>query len=213
MAGKITSLEVQKKNKERVNVYLDSEFAFGLAVNESLHLKKGQFLTDEEVERLKQKDDLHQAYNRSLYFLGFRARSRKEMERYLHKKGFEPAVVNQTITRLENEKYVDDRAFAVAWVENRQLLKPKSQRALSYELRQKGIDRAVIEDILDVVDEALAAEQALAGRLRNWQSLDEPTFRKKAVGFLSRRGFSYDVVRVTVDQGWEQQMQQQETED
>jgi regulatory protein len=161
MAGTITSLEFQKKNKSRVNVSLDGAFAFGININDALSLKKGQYLTDEQIAQLREEDDLHRAYDRALHFLGFRARSKVEMERYLREKEFTPAVIAGIITRLIDEKYLDDRAFALAWVESRQMHKPKSKRALSYELREKGVERAIIDDVLDGVDEDIAAEEAI----------------------------------------------------
>ena len=58
MAGTITALEIQKHNQERVNVYLDGEFAFGLTVLEAARLKKGQALSDNEISALRAKDSV-----------------------------------------------------------------------------------------------------------------------------------------------------------
>lgn len=203
MAGTITKLEVQKRNKERVNVYLDGEFALGVSLSAALELKKGQVLSDAELAALKQADDRRKAYDRAIFYLGFRARSRAEMERYLRDKEFTPEVINETVARLEREGYLDDAVFADAWVESRQRSKPKSRRALKYELRQKGLKLADIENALDDIDEETAARDALAKKLWQWQSLAEDTFKKKALGFLSRRGFSYEIVRNAVDEAWE----------
>ena len=46
----ITALEVQKRDKERVNVYLDGEFAFGLPVIEAARLHTGQELSEDEIK-------------------------------------------------------------------------------------------------------------------------------------------------------------------
>jgi regulatory protein len=203
MAGTITKLEIQKRAKERVNVFLDEKFAFGVTLNVALELKKGQFLSDAEIRQLTEQDERHQAYARALYYLGFRARSRGEVERYLREKEFSPEAVTWAVQRLVAEKYLDDEAFAQTWTDNRQTHKPKSRRALNQELRQKGVDGQTIETILSEVDEDEAARQALAGKLRQWQNLDEETFRKKAMGFLGRRGFGFAICRAAVDEAWQ----------
>ncbi len=201
MAGKITKLEIQKKNKERVNVYIDDSFALAVTLNVALELKKGQHLSDADIERLRGQDERHKAYDRALFYLGFRARSRAEMQRYLHGKEFSPATIEATLARLTTEGYLDDAAFAQSWTGSRQRTRPKSRRALRYELRQKGLDQDTIAAALTNVNEEDAAANALSAKLRQWQHLDEETFTKKAMGFLGRRGFSYSVARAAVEAG------------
>ena len=135
----ITALEVQKRNKERVNVYLDDEFAFGLSLMEAAVLKKGQTLSDEEIDQLKQEDAIVQAVDHAIRFLSYRPRSSQEVRQNLSKKKIPETVIESALERLENLGYLDDSAFVRFWVENRNSFKPMGARALSYELRQKGI--------------------------------------------------------------------------
>lgn len=204
MAGQITKLEIQKNNKERVNVFVDEQFAFACTVSVALGLKKGQALTDADIARFKSDDERQRAYERAIFFLGFRARSRTEIERYLSGKDFSEPAVAAAVQRLIAEKYVDDASFAESWVENRQIHKPKSRRALRHELRQKGVRSQEIEAALDEVDETDAAWRAIEPKLRQWRGLDEISFQKKAGGFLGRRGFGYDIVRLTLERAWSQ---------
>ncbi|NDJ36558.1 MAG: RecX family transcriptional regulator, partial [Chloroflexi bacterium] len=88
MAGTITALIVQKRNKQRVNVYLDDTFAFGLALDEALHLRRGQVLTDEEVDRLKALDAAARAREAALNYLSYRPRSTAEVRDNLRGKDF-----------------------------------------------------------------------------------------------------------------------------
>ena len=204
MAGTITKLGIQKKNKERVNVFLDEKYAFAVTLTVALELKKGQFLSDAEIERFKQQDDRHKAYDRAIFYLGFRARSRSEVENYLRKKEYPPEVITEVVTRLIEEKYLNDDEFAQTWVSNREQLKPKSKRALQYELRQKGVGQTAIENALSELDEDDAAHRALESKLWQWRQLDKETFKKKAMGFLSRRGFGYHIARDAVDAAWDE---------
>ncbi len=203
MAGKVTALQIQKRNKERVNVYLDDEYAFPVTILAATGLRKGQFLSDEEIDQLKNQDERNKAFNHAVFFLGFRARSQVEIEKYLREKKYSGQVIADTIERLSQHNYLNDEDFAQAWVADRQRFKPRSRRALQYELRQKGVGDDDIEAALADLDEDEMARQALAPKLRQWQHLPEPDFRKKAVGFLSRRGFSYEVTRQAVDQAQE----------
>jgi regulatory protein len=87
-------------------------------------------------------------------------------------------------------------------VEERDRFKPKSSKALRYELTQKGVDKAAIEEALSDLDEDDLAWRAIEGKLRHWQGLAEPDFKRKALGFLGRRGFEYDVARDVVERAW-----------
>ena len=93
MAGKITALKLQKKNKERVNVFLDDEFAFAVTLTVAATLRKDQHLDDEEIEHLKQGDQRNKAYDRALRFLGYRPRSVSEVIKYLADKKFLKEVI------------------------------------------------------------------------------------------------------------------------
>ena len=203
MAGTITALVVQKRNKERVNVYLDGEFAFGLAMIEALKLHKGQTLTDEDIARLKTLDEIEKAHERALNYLSYRPRSVDEVRRNLAEK-YPEAAVEAVIDRLERAGLLNDREFARFWVENRDQFKPRSERALRYELRQKGVGDADIDLALESIDEADAARRAAEGRVRRYRNADEETFRKRMTDFLARRGFSYGIIRDVVDQLWSQ---------
>ena len=196
-------MEVQKRNKERVNVYLDGRYGFAVTLLVAAGLTKGQFLSDDEIEQLKKQDDQDKAYNHAIYFLGFRSRSQAEIADYLRGKKYPPEVITETINRLIKEDYLSDESFARMWVEDRERFRPRSRRALRYELRQKGVSDDVIENVLADIDEDELAWRAIEAKLRQWKHLDEPDFKKKALGFLSRRGFNYEVARQAVERAWE----------
>lgn len=202
MAGKITALKIQKRNKERVNIYLDDQYALAVPLMVAAGLKKGQYLSDAEIEHLKRQDEYSRAYQHAIRFLGFRARSRQEMEQYLSKKGYPAQVVGKTIERLLRENYLDDRAFAQTWRDERARFRPKSRQALRYELRQKGVAGETIEAVLEDLDEIELARTAIERKLSQWQSLGRDEFKKKLYGFLGRRGFDYEVCRTVFEQVW-----------
>lgn len=202
----ITRLVIQERDKERVNVYLDGEFAFGLALNEAIHLKVGQLLSDADIEALQAEDAYHKAYHRVLDLLSRRPYSTGEVQRYLAQKKVAPAHSERIITRLTEVGLLDDLAFARFWIENRDAFQPRSAMAIRYELRQKGVEGEIIDEALDEgdFDEEEAAYRAglkSLSRLRKFE--DEREFVQKLAGVLGRRGFRWEVIRRVAERLWE----------
>lgn len=210
---KITALVVQKKNPNRVNVHLDGEFAFGLARITAAWLKVGDTLSDEKIAQLQAEDSREKAFQQAMLFLSYRARSEKEITQNLRKHEYPEEVIAETLERLRGAGLANDDSFARAWVENRSTFRPRSRRALSMELRQKGLDDETIHEAVREVDEnALAYETARkrAGRLKG---LEWSEFRKKLSEFLARRGFPYPVVASVVTQVWNETNTEQHYEE
>ena len=69
---KITAISVQKKTPNRVNIYLDGEFAFGVARITAAWLKTGDELSDERIAKLLADDARERAYQQAMLFLSYR---------------------------------------------------------------------------------------------------------------------------------------------
>ncbi len=204
MAGTITALKVQKRNPQRVNVFLDGRYAFGLAAIEAARLRRGQVLSDEDIEGLKERDSFEKAHDRALRFLSYRPRSEAEVRRYLQGKAVSPATEEEVIERLTRAKLLDDLAFACYWVENRQSFNPRGLRMLRYELRQKGLSDETIAQALTDLDEEEGAYRVALRRGRRLAHLDQVSFRQKLGAYLLRRGFPYGVVNLVVERTWQE---------
>ena len=197
----ITLLERQKKNKERVNVYLDGEFAFGLNEMDAVLLKKGQQLSEIEIAELRQKDAVAKAFDTGVNLLSYRPRSTQEIRQRLLKKSIDELVVEAAIDKLQRLGFLDDRAFARFWIEDRNRFKPRGRRALSYELRNKGIADSITQELLDeLVDEADGAYEAAQKRVRRMRGKTQREFKQKIGAFLQRRGFNYEAVNGALTQ-------------
>ena len=199
----ITALTRQKRNPDRINVFLDGEFAFGLAEIAAARLQVGQKVTPDEIAAIQAVDSLEKAKQSAYKYLSYRPRSIAEVERNLRDKKYDEMVISQVVERLQELQLLDDSAFARFWVEQRDTFKPRSAMALRQELMQKGVARDVIDDVLADVDETAVARKAAATRFNRWQHLPEDEFRKKMGGFLQRRGFSYGVIKEIADELWE----------
>jgi regulatory protein len=206
----ITAIEVQKNNPNRVNIYLDGEFAFGLARIVAAWLKTGQRLEDEKVAKLQADDARERAFQQTLLFLSYRVRSEAEIRQNLRKHEIPDGVIEETLERLRQARLVDDHEFAHAWVENRNSFRPRSRRALAMELRQKGLSDEATQSALAGVDEEALAYEAAQKRVNRLKVLNWADFRKKLSEFLARRGFSYAVIAPTVSRIWNETHEEQE---
>ena len=199
---KITGLSVQKKNPNRVNIYLDGEFAFGVARITAAWLKNGDELSDEKIASLLATDTREWAYQQALLYLSYRVRSEKEVRQNLQKHEMPEAVIEETLERLRKAGLVNDNEFAQTWVENRSTFRPRSRRALAMELRQKGLDDETVHSAVSGVDENALAYEAAQKRLGRLKGLEWNDFRKKLSEFLARRGFPYSVISPIVTRIW-----------
>ena len=200
MSGTITELRFQKRNADRVNVYLDGKFAFGLAAIVAARLKIGQALSDEEIAQLGGRDEVEKAYERSLDFLSYRPRSAAEVRRNLLRKGIDEAIIKEAITRLNRAGLVDDVEFTRYWIENRMQFNPRGGRALRHELRQRGVSPETIAEAIEGLDEERAARQVAMAGANRYRSLPASEFQRKLGAYLARRGFSYGVIKPIVEE-------------
>ena len=208
---RITALEPQQRQADRYNLHLDGRFALALdaelVVAEGLSV--GVELTAADVERLRTREDERRLLDAALHFLGPRPRSRAEVRRRLltprrNRPTPDPDAVERTLDRLERLGMLNDQDFAAFWVENRERFSPRAARALTQELRQRGVSRETVERVTDPDRDEERAIAAGRQRLRALAGLDYAAFRTKLGQFLLRRGFSYADARTAVQYLWEE---------
>jgi len=215
---KITALETQASNAERVNVYVDGRFLLGASATVVLQmgLELEQELSPGQLEQLRSEEALQQAVERAYNFLSYRPRSREEVRRYLRRKETSPEIIEATLERLDRLDLVNDHAFASFWAESREQFNPRGARAIKNELRMKGVEREVVEEMIsDEKDEELAlrAGRKKAQSLLHNPAMDFVTFRTCLGSFLQRRGFGYEIVTRTVKALWKELKQEDGEED
>lgn len=205
----VSKLSQQKKDTQRVNVFLDGKFAFGISLESALknNLKVGKTTSTKTVEELIKKEYASALFDKSLKFLEFRPRSEKEVRDYLAKKisikdsiKFREAAASPAIERiiekLTKYKYLNDRQFAT-WLKNSRVKgRAKSKMAVKIELLQKGIEKDIIEKTLsNFPDEVELAKKSVSKKIMRWSQLDKISFKKKIYSYLLTKGFSYEVIR------------------
>jgi regulatory protein len=212
MEQKVTALKVQKRNSQRINVFLDDEFAFGLSRITAAWLRIGQILDEDKIKELQTADENEVAYQKALHFLSFRVRSENEIRKNLEKHKISEEVILETLERLRRNRLVNDVDFAQNWVENRSDFRPRGRRALQMELRQKGIATDIIDEVLVDLNEDELAYRAAQKQARKYRRLEWQDYRKKMIAFLARRGFNYGAAAPAAEKIWEETRSDQETE-
>jgi regulatory protein len=155
-------------------------------------------------------DDPEVVLAAAMRFLETRSRSIAEVRRRLTGAGYRADLVDGAISRLAELGVLDDEAFARGWVESRDRARPRGERALRDELRLKGIDRTVVDEVLgdrrelranDDEDEDGSPDRLAALRLierhgRTLDRIDDPRKRReRAYALLARNGFDPDICR------------------
>lgn len=206
---RITSLQPQATNPDRINVFVDDSFLMGAnaLIVLQLALKVGQELSAAQVEQLRHDEALQQAVDRAYNYLSFRPRSREEVRRYLRRKETPPELIDAVLVRLDHLNLINDHDFASFWIETREQFSPRGAQALKNELRMKGVEREVVDELVsNEQDEerALVAGRKKALSLIRTSGIDFATFRTRLGSFLQRRGFGYDVATKTVKALWQE---------
>ncbi len=204
----VTAIEVQKRDANRISVFLDGEFAFGLHQDVLLEcgIARGDQLTAEQVEAILALEERRRAKEKALRLLAVRSRSRKELHDRLKQARFSTAAVEAALAEMERLGFLDDADFARMWGRNRTATRPAGAFMLRQELRQKGLADAEIEQGLQAAfqdqSEAEVARALASRRKQSLATLPEEKARKRLQDFLLRRGFGWDVVSALIDE-WE----------
>jgi regulatory protein len=200
----VTAIQSQVRDPERVSVFIDGSFAFGLArdVAESEAIAVGDRLDGADLARILGSEERHKATLSALNFLAYRPRSEGEIRTRLRKGGFPDEVIEHTLERLRDWRYVDDDDFARRWIENRSQHRPRGARLLAMELRAKGIDPAVAGEAIEEaeLDEAADALELARQRRRQLSGLDPMVRDRRLSAYLARRGYGFDVIRPVLEQ-------------
>jgi regulatory protein len=120
------------------------------------------------------------------------AKTRKQLADLLAKRGIPEEAADAVLDRFSEVGLIDDAAFARAWVSSRQSGRGLARRALSAELRAKGVDAEVASAALEELDpqeEWDAARRLVARRLPSLQRFDRVTAERRLLGMLARKGY------------------------
>jgi regulatory protein len=147
-------------------------------------------------------DPVSDARDYCLNLLAARPLTRAELHKKLIGRGYEEDVADQVLDRLHEVGLIDDAAVAEVWVRSRHNHQGLARKALSIELRRKGVADEVVAEAVSAVDaesEEARARELVRKRLRGTVPTDEVAMIRRLVGMLARKGYSsglaYQVVK------------------
>jgi regulatory protein len=133
----------------------------------------------------------------ALRLLKLRPRSRGELWSKMAGKGYDQAVIIDVLEALTQMGFIDDAAFAKAWLQYR-LNKPVGFRQVERELIDKGIPKDVIRghwaEVKESYDELEVVRALAKKRTRQYNNIDPLKRKKRMMDYLARRGFQLDVI-------------------
>ena len=151
---------------------------------------------EENKEFLKAKD---YAYR----LLSYRQRSTEEIKGRLERKGFTPKTIRDTIKYLSEIDYLNDENFARLWMRSKMQSSPLAFSLLRYQLRRKGIDSQIIENLVSdfagQYNEYEVARELASSRRPRYKGLEPLKVKRRLYDYLRRRGFSHEVISQAIN--------------
>ncbi|WP_263786100.1 RecX family transcriptional regulator [Salinibacter grassmerensis] len=205
--GTITRLDPQVNNENRVSVFIDEEFAFG--VHEDLVVKHGltvgMTLTAEDMREVEADEQYVEAKQAALDYLAHKPRTETEVRRKLKRNDMPAFVIDDVIARLYELEYLDDEAYAHDYAHNRFSSKRYGPVRIRRELEERGIDRHLADVAVDTLfedkDPTAAAWEHAESRWPRLADEDDPRRRRqKMYRYLRRRGFTSETIRPILDE-------------
>lgn len=190
---KITKIEIQKKNSERVNIFVDEKFFCGLDINVmiELSLKEGMIVTKELEKKFKESNEVSKCMRKALSLLNYRDRTSFELFKKLKEKSFDENEINLTIDKLIDLNYLNDDNFICNYISyNKDNV---SKQKIIQKLWQFGVPQDLIFEKLNQIygedDEFSSCLKTLENKIRYVDCE-----REKLIRFLLYKGYKYDTV-------------------
>lgn len=202
-SGEITKMEIQKKRKDRINIYLDLVYAFSCHVDLVFELKldKGRTLTPEDTKGILEADDEKMAYLYGLRIALMRTVSIYDCRKKLKTYEFSPKAIDLAIEKLIENDFLSDLRFATYFYEMKQNLWGRYR--IQQGLKCHGISNELIREVTaEMADGDQEYEEALKYARRKLESvgtLDQKGYGK-VYGFIGRKGYSSDVIRRVMEE-------------
>jgi regulatory protein len=195
---KITSVEKNKKNKDRLSIYIDDRFSFTISEEDylTLNLYEKTEISEETIEYIKDTLNFREARSKAVRYLSLKLRTEKEVREKLLNQGYDPDCTTKVIDDLKAIGYINNKLYAQKYLFDRSKLRPASKRMMKLELLSRGIEEETADEVLAdwKVEDSSVAESLLKRKFGKYDMSDKKILRK-AYMFLVHRGFSRDTIK------------------
>ncbi len=205
----VTKLEYQKRDPNRVNLYIDGKFFCGISIDtlakESLY--EGLSINDDTLERILYEELQSRFQNRAMEYLSKSPKSEFQIFKYLKDLRFKKkgvwykedlqvdwdSMFEKIVGRLKDFHLINDEEYARMFVQSRLRNRPRGKNILIAELLSKGISKEIAQLICDeeITDEYEVLKNTFRKKFRGKAFSKED---QRMVGFLMRKGFSWDLI-------------------
>lgn len=198
----VTNIEAQKKNKNRVNLYVDEEFLMSMHISlmYKLKLKIGSEIDKEKLMDIIKMDDYEKAKFKALNIIGKSEKSEKKITEKLSNE-FNTETIEKIISFLKDYSFIDDEKFAKSIVKDNQNSKKLGKNRIKQNLYSKGITENDINIAMSGMDYELEIENAMylaRKRLEKLRGEENRKIKNKLYQHLSYKGFGYDTIQIAI---------------
>ncbi|MEF9990776.1 MAG: recombination regulator RecX [Romboutsia sp.] len=195
----ITKIEVQKKNEDRVNIYVDEQFFMAIFAElvYTFKLKKGNTIDQEHLKTILQDEMFLKGKNKALSILSKADQSEKKIREKLSS-DFEEDTIDSIVEFLKKYNYINDAILAQKIVNTNVNLNKCGKNRIKQNLYNKGIDKQSINEAVSEIDTDLEFENAMHLAKKRYERVKNEDKRKayqKLSQHLAYKGFSYDIIK------------------
>lgn len=194
-------LSVKEGKANKIHIYVDEEYR---ATVDSDYWYSEKFrnlkeITQEELTELLDSVSFRRAYNKSLDLLSRRPYGTKELIKKLCEKGHEKEYAEKACERLAELKLLNDEEYARILANDLLERKNYSIKRIKQELTFRGIDRDIIENTIDLLDNDPVPRIILLVKKKYFNKINDEKGRKRTVDALMRLGYSYFDIKTALN--------------
>jgi regulatory protein len=200
----ITKIEIQKRNKNRINLYINDEFAFACSAElvYTHSITKGKSVDTDYLKEIIKEDNYIKCKSSALKIIERTHKTESQLISKLFEKGYDEKTVSITVEFLKQYSFIDDEKYIQMYIKDK--LKSNGRNKIKYDLIRKGIIEQKIDEKFICIDNSIEKQIAfqLAEKKYKLLSKNEKDYRKirKKIGeFLIRKGYNSNIVSETLN--------------
>lgn len=195
-------IRIVKKGKKDVTIHFDNDSILILAVEVFLNsgLKKGDEISEDRFSFLIEQNKLFHIKQRAFRLLGRRQHSSSELKRKLWQKDYDQKLIDEVLEDLNKNGYLNDKEFIRAFVAEKSKTKKWSSKKIKGELRKRGLNQNLIDDVLNDKISGNDYENAMEVAKKKFdllfkRNLETKELRNKLSTYLFSKGFDYELIK------------------
>lgn len=187
----ITDIKPQVKNSKRVSIYLDGNYYCGLDLITVMQerLKIGEEITKERLVDIQRQSEMQACMDVALKALSKSVKTEKDIIKKLESKGFLKEIALETVEKLKGYGYINDQDYSSRYTETYK--NRKGKKLIKLELKQKGVNEKVIDEVLDTIESEYETALSIAEKYCKNKEKDVKLMQK-CYKYLLSKGFSYE---------------------